>query len=171
MSRGVSDMTEEQVKRRRAGGRAGNKERAGTAVIDQMPWRIPLNPDRPTEPLDEEGVLAIHRGAMRILKEIGIEFLNPDAVTILKKAGCRVDGTNIRMDESFVMEMLAHNATQSGTRGDYRRQTYGVRQRVVAAKFMGLGTRQTVWRFRVFQRIHEADPILQLHTYCRGISG
>jgi trimethylamine--corrinoid protein Co-methyltransferase len=32
-----------------------------------MPWRIPVNPDKPTEPLDEEGVAAIHRGAMRIL--------------------------------------------------------------------------------------------------------
>jgi trimethylamine--corrinoid protein Co-methyltransferase len=45
-----------------------------------MPWRIPVNPDKPTEPLDEEGVAAIHRGAMRILSEIGIEFLNDEAV-------------------------------------------------------------------------------------------
>jgi trimethylamine--corrinoid protein Co-methyltransferase len=95
-------------KRSRAGGRAGNKVRAGTAVIDQMPWRIPVNPDRPTEPLDADGVQAIHRGTMRILKDIGIEFLNPEAVGILKKAGCKVDGTNIRMDEDFVMEMIGH---------------------------------------------------------------
>ena len=32
-------------KRTRAGGRAGNKTRAGSAAIDQMPWRIPVNPD------------------------------------------------------------------------------------------------------------------------------
>ncbi len=101
-------MTDEPDRRRRAGGRAGNKIRAGSAVIDQMPWRIPVNPDRPTEPLDADGVQAIHRGTMRILKEIGIEFLNPDAVAILKQAGCRVEGTNIRMDEDFVMEMLSH---------------------------------------------------------------
>ena len=100
-------MTDDATKRKRAGGRAGNKVRAGTSVIDQMPWRIPVNPDRPTEPLDGDGVQAIHRGTMRILKDIGIEFLNPEAVMILKQAGCRVDGTNIRMDEDFVMEMLA----------------------------------------------------------------
>ena len=105
-------MTEEPGKKRRAGGRAGNKERAGSAVIDQMPWRIPVNTDRPTEPLDDDGVLAIHRGAMRILKDIGIEFLNPDAVNILRKAGCKIDGTNVRMDESFVMEMLSHAPSQ-----------------------------------------------------------
>jgi len=101
-------MTDEPDRRRRAGGRAGNKIRAGSSVIDQMPWRIPVNPDRPTEPLDADGVQAIHRGAMRILREIGIEFLNPEAVTILKKAGCKVEGTNVRMDEDFVMEMLSH---------------------------------------------------------------
>jgi trimethylamine--corrinoid protein Co-methyltransferase len=99
-------MNEDAGRRRRAGGRAGNKSRAGTAAIDQMPWRIPVNPDRPTEPLDTDGVMAIHRGAMRILSEIGIEFLNPEAAAILKQAGCKVEGTNVRMDEPFVMEML-----------------------------------------------------------------
>ena len=101
-------MNEDAGRKRRAGGRAGNKQRAGTAAIDQMPWRIPMNPDRPTEPLDMDGVMAIHRGAMRILSEIGIEFLNPEAAAILRQAGCRVEGTNVRMDEAFVMEMLAH---------------------------------------------------------------
>jgi len=101
-------MTDEPGRKRRAGGRAGMKVRAGGAAIDQMPWRIPVNPDRPTEPLDEEGVQRIHKGAMRILSDIGIEFLNPEAVEILKKAGCAVNGTNVRMDEDFVMEMLSH---------------------------------------------------------------
>ncbi|WP_309668384.1 trimethylamine methyltransferase family protein [Tabrizicola sp.] len=99
-------MTEEPARKKRAGGRAGMKVRAGTAAIDQMPWRIPVNPDRPIEPLDAEGVQRIHKTAMRILSDIGIEFLNPEAVTILKKAGCTVNGTNVRMDEDFVMEMV-----------------------------------------------------------------
>lgn len=98
-------MSEERS-RKRAGGRAGMKTRAGTAAIDQMPWRIPVNPDRPTEPLDADGVQAIHKGAMRILSEIGIEFLNPEAVEHLRRAGCIVNGTNVRMDEDFVMEMM-----------------------------------------------------------------
>ena len=100
-------MTEEPARKRRAGGRAGMKTRAGSAVIDQMPWRVPVNPDRPTEPLDADGVQRIHKGAMRILSELGIEFLNPDAVAHLKAAGCKVNGTNVKMDEDFVMEMVA----------------------------------------------------------------
>jgi trimethylamine--corrinoid protein Co-methyltransferase len=66
-------------------------------VIDQMPWRIPVNTDRPTEPLSPEGVEAIHDGAMRILEEIGI----------LKEAGCKVEGEKVFMGRDFVMEMVA----------------------------------------------------------------
>lgn len=101
-------MSQDSAPRRRAGGRAGNQTRAGSAAIDQMPWRIPVNTDRPIEPLNEEGVQAIHRGAMRILREIGIEFLNPEAVEILRKAGCKISGTNVKMDEDFVMDMVGH---------------------------------------------------------------
>ena len=99
-------MTDQAPRRRRAGGRRGHADRAGTAVIDQMPWRLPRNPDKPVEPLREEGVLAIHKGAMRILSEIGIEFLNEEAREHLARAGCKVTGTNVRMDEDFVMEMV-----------------------------------------------------------------
>ena len=45
---------------------------------------------------------------MDILSTIGIEFLNPEACEILKKAGCTVTGTNVKMDEDFVMEMVGH---------------------------------------------------------------
>jgi trimethylamine---corrinoid protein Co-methyltransferase len=105
-------MTQTSQRRGRAGGRAGNRSRADTAAIAQMPWRIPRNPDLPTEPMDAEGVQAIHRGAMRILSEIGIEFLNPEAVEILRGAGCIVQGHNVRMDEDFVMEMVRRAPAQ-----------------------------------------------------------
>jgi len=100
-------MTEETHPKRRAGGRSGNARRDTGRVIEQMPWRIPVNTDNPTEPLNEEGVQAVHNGAMRILEEIGIEFLNDESLAILKQAGCTVNGTNVRMGRDFVMEMLA----------------------------------------------------------------
>ena len=94
--------------RRRSGGRAANVKRRGDAVFDQMPWNPPVNADPPTEPLGEEGVQAIHDGAMRILEEIGIRFLNPEAVEVLRgSGGCDVDGDNIRMGRDFVMEEIA----------------------------------------------------------------
>ena len=99
-------MADTPTGKRRSGGRAGNARRTSKA-IEQMPWRLPVNTDRPTEPLDSDGVAAIHDGAMRILEEIGIEFLHDESLQILKAAGCTVNGTNVRMGRDFVMEMIA----------------------------------------------------------------
>ena len=101
-------MAEAATRRRRGGGRAGHARRGRGAAVEQPPWRIPVNTDRPTEPLTEEGIAALHDGAMRILEEIGIEFLNDEALAVLKQAGCTVDGHNVRMGRDFVMEMLGH---------------------------------------------------------------
>ncbi len=101
-------MADAAKRRRRGGGHAGNAARRGLSVIEQMPWAPPVNMDRPVEPLDEAGIAAIHDGAMRILEEIGIEFLNPEAVEILRgSGGCIIVGENVRMGRDFVMEMIA----------------------------------------------------------------
>jgi trimethylamine--corrinoid protein Co-methyltransferase len=94
-------------KRRRSGGRAANTAKRLKSDINQMPWRLPINTDRPTEPLDGDGVQAIHDGAMRILEEIGIEFLNEEAVELFKQAGCTVEGNNVKMGRDWVIEMIA----------------------------------------------------------------
>jgi trimethylamine---corrinoid protein Co-methyltransferase len=96
---------------RRHGGRAGNQRGRGGAVA-QMEWHIPLNSDDPIEPLPPEGVEAIHDGAMRILEEVGVEFLNREAVEIFRKEGCLVSGESdngalVRMGREFVMEKVA----------------------------------------------------------------
>ena len=65
-----------QIQTKRGGGRAGNAGRRGGSSILQLPWHLTTNIDMPTEPLNEEGVTAIHLGAMEILEEIGLEILN-----------------------------------------------------------------------------------------------
>lgn len=101
-------MSQTPTRRKRSGGRAGNATRRGGEVIEQMPWNPPVNIDRPVEPLDEDGIQAIHEGAMRILEEIGIAFLNPEAVEILRgSGGCTINGEIVRMGRDFVMEMIA----------------------------------------------------------------
>ena len=100
-------MADRSGRKRRGGGRAGAKERRGGEVIEQMPWRLPLNSDHPTEPLDQEGIEAIHQGAMTILEEIGIAILNPEALEIYREAGCIIDGDIVRMGRDWIMEMVA----------------------------------------------------------------
>jgi len=102
------DMDADTGRRRRGGGRAGNTRRGGTAIA-QLPWQIPEILDDPTEPLSAEGVAAIDAGAMRILEEIGIDFLHEEAKAHLKAAGADVDpdSNRVRFDRSLVREMVA----------------------------------------------------------------
>ena len=98
-------------------------------MLKQSPWAPPVNTDRPTEPLGEEGILAIHNGAMRVLEEIGIEFLNAEALDLFREAGCKVEGMNVRMGRDWVMEMV-RKAPKSFTltpRNPDRRITIGDR--------------------------------------------
>jgi len=92
---------------RRQGGRSANTRRTAN-ILSQLPWQLPSNPDVPTEPLNEEAVHAIHDGAMRVLEEVGIEFIHEEAKQLLAKAGCIVapDSDNVRMGRDFVMEQV-----------------------------------------------------------------
>ncbi len=103
----------EHSRRRRSGGRAGNTRRAASA-IEQLPWSLPEISDAPTEPLNAEQVEAVHDAAMRILENIGIDFLNEDARAHLKAAGADVkDGEErVRMDRALVMELVGHAPAQ-----------------------------------------------------------
>ena len=92
----------------RRGRRARRVEGAKVGVIEQLPWAQPVYTDPPTEPLDEDGLEAVHGAAMRIVEEIGIDFLHEDARRILKEVGCEVqsDSPTVRMDRAFVMEQV-----------------------------------------------------------------
>ncbi len=110
----AADVPAEGAVRRKAGhrggGRSGNVRGRGPA-IHQIPWSIPVNSDHPTEPLPPEGVEAIHNGAMRILEEVGIEFLNLEAVEIFRKEGCTIEnvtktGALVKFDRNWIMEKV-----------------------------------------------------------------
>ena len=98
----------ESVRRRRGGGRSANLRRGGPSLA-QMPWTLPRVSDRPTEPLDAEGVAAIDAAAIRILSEIGIDFLHEEAKTHLRAAGAEVDPVSdrVRFDPALVREHVA----------------------------------------------------------------
>ena len=91
-------------RRRRGGGESPKKP----FLAAQMEWGAVTYLDDPTQPVDPDGVQAIHDASMRILEEIGILFLNDEALDILKAAGCEVDyeTKRVRMDRGFVMEAV-----------------------------------------------------------------
>ena len=66
---------------------------------------------------------------MRVLEEIGIEFLNEEAKDILRKAGCTVatDSDNVRMGRDFVLEQVKKAPSQFDIipRNEARKVTVG----------------------------------------------
>ena len=105
----MSDIVAEsqsRSRRRRRGGEAAPKP---PFLSEQLEWGAASYLDNPTEPVNEEGVEAIHEASMRVLEDVGILFLNDDALDVLEAAGCTVDRETkrVRMDRNFVNEMAA----------------------------------------------------------------
>ena len=59
------------------------------------------------EILSEEAIETLDRGWRRIVSELGIEFLLPEALEEFRKAGMRVEGQNVWLDPDFVLEQVA----------------------------------------------------------------
>ena len=84
--------------------------RREAAAFQQLPWRQVVNPYRPVEVLSSDQIEAIHNASLRILEEIGIDFLLPRAVEMLREAGCEVEpGTaRVRFHRAMVEQTMAH---------------------------------------------------------------
>src|SRR6478735_1047462 len=59
------------------------------------------------EILSEDAMAVLDRGWRRIVTEIGIEFLLPEAVEAFRAAGQQVDGDKVILDPEFVLEQVA----------------------------------------------------------------
>ncbi len=83
--------------------------RAGAAAVKQLPWRRLRNPYRPIEVLSADHVEAIHETSLRVLEELGVEFLSETALARLKAAGADVDpdASVARFDRGLVTELVA----------------------------------------------------------------
>ena len=83
---------------RRKSSRISSKESKNSRLsLQQLSWEIPYNLDGFVEPLDADAVPVVQNATMKILEEIGILFLNPEAYKILKKDGCKIDFTNSKV--------------------------------------------------------------------------
>ena len=62
---------------------------------------------KPYDLLSGDEVETIHRQAMDILEEIGIDFLHARARELFRQAGMRVEDNRVRFERAFVMEQVA----------------------------------------------------------------
>lgn len=95
--------------RRKAAGRRVGRKSSNRSSIAQRPWTHLRNPYAPIEVLSADELEHIHQASLEILQTIGIAFLLPEALDILRRAGADVDdGTQmVRFDAGMVEEAIA----------------------------------------------------------------
>ena len=98
--------TAEPVTGRRRG-RARTAEGGRTGLPEQRPFRQPRMRLRPTEVVSADELESIHDASLRILAEIGMNFLDDEARQLLIAAGASADGERIRFDPAMVVERIA----------------------------------------------------------------
>ncbi|MCV0427791.1 MAG: trimethylamine methyltransferase family protein [Roseibium sp.] len=94
---------------RRGRRRRGDGERATPNLFPQKPFRQPRHIYKPIEAVSADELEAIHDASMRVLEEIGIDFLHEEARQLLKSAGAEVKpgDDRVRMDRTMVAELIA----------------------------------------------------------------
>lgn len=91
---------------------AGRRRRARRVVshpLADKPFAPVQNPFSPLEPLTPEQLAQIDDASMRILEEIGIDFLDAEALSLWDKAGARVDhkAQHAWIDRGLLRERLS----------------------------------------------------------------
>ncbi len=96
--------------RERRGGRSGHAGRAADAEAtgDPFPFRQPRRRFPPVEIVSADQLEAIHQASLTVLEEIGMDFLDADAVTLLAKAGAdtRPGSQRVRFDRNLILERI-----------------------------------------------------------------
>ncbi|HNB29067.1 MAG TPA: trimethylamine methyltransferase family protein, partial [Alphaproteobacteria bacterium] len=85
------------------------ERRVAQTGVRQLPFARVVNRYRPIELLSADQVEAIHRAALKLLRETGIEVMQEPARKILKAAGAEVDPANdrVRLDPDLVESAIA----------------------------------------------------------------
>lgn len=95
---------------RRSRRRRDNAEApAPSPLASQLPFKPVRNTWMVLEPLSADQIEAIHHQSLKVISEMGMKVLSPEARQQLKSAGCMVDEAEeiVRMDPAFVEEMVA----------------------------------------------------------------
>jgi trimethylamine--corrinoid protein Co-methyltransferase len=94
--------------------RRGRHRRERATAIPQRPWRRVRNPFPPLQAVSADELESIHDASLRVLEEIGIDFLLPEAREIMKAQGAEVTAgaDRVRMDRGLVAELVAKAPAQ-----------------------------------------------------------
>ena len=96
---------------RETGRRRERRERGG---IKQTAWRHYQIPYKPIEVLSADQIEAIHDSSLKVLEEIGMDFLDEESLGILKAVGAEVSAGSqrVRFPRGLVLESVAKAPAQ-----------------------------------------------------------
>jgi trimethylamine--corrinoid protein Co-methyltransferase len=86
--------------------RRGRRADTAHTPIRQLPFQQPRMTLERSRILSDDQVEAIHRQSLKVLEELGMDILLPEARDILMKAGARVDGERVRIGRDIVEQAL-----------------------------------------------------------------
>ena len=95
--------------RRSAARKRGRRRNTQDSDLAGKPFRHLTNPLSPVEVLSQEQSERIHDASMRILEEVGIDFLDDEVLSLWEAAGARVDRKerHVWLDRGLVLETIA----------------------------------------------------------------
>jgi len=98
---------------RRRNRRPRRRDASGSPLA-HIPWRLIQNKMPPLERLDAEAVERLHEASMRILEEIGLAFMDDEALDLWAQAGARVDraSQHVWLDRHLVLDLVAKAPAQ-----------------------------------------------------------
>ncbi|MEQ9350720.1 MAG: trimethylamine methyltransferase family protein, partial [Alphaproteobacteria bacterium] len=92
-----------------AGRRRRQDARPTGLTVRQLPWAQYANPYEPMRVLSDDQIEDIHRASLRVLKETGVEVMDPEACRLLAEAGCDVNHETgqVRFEADFIESKIA----------------------------------------------------------------
>ncbi len=101
------DMPPEEAPRRR--GRRGGRARDGApTTMQQAPFTHVRRHFAPTEVVDGDQLESIHDASLEVLRDVGLDVLEPAARKIFAEAGCAIEDERVRFDPEMITEAVAH---------------------------------------------------------------
>jgi trimethylamine---corrinoid protein Co-methyltransferase len=82
------------------------RRREVKSEIQQLPRRKIVNRFPPLKVVSDDELESIHRASLKVLAEIGMDFMLPEARDILKRAGAKIDGERVRFDPAMIEETI-----------------------------------------------------------------
>jgi len=89
--------------------RGRERQAAGprSRLPEQKAFRQPRMRYAPTKVISDDEVESIHHASLRVLSEIGIDFLLPEALDLIAKSGgAKITDNRVRFDPEFVVETI-----------------------------------------------------------------